>query len=691
MRLFSKMKFRTKLGLGITVIVMLMALMSALPVSRMAADAVLEESKRRGQVLAENLSLRAAEPILTMDLLVLKNLVDEVVKVGDDLVYAFILDVEDQVLTHTFKGGFPVELRDANSVDSSSRTHIRLLQTGKELVYDIAAPVLIAGDRFGTVRLGLSRTKAQAVVNDLLLAIAGLSAAGLVVAVFMSTLFARRITHRLQLLRAHAEEVVKGGLDPTAGPQLTHNCWEIMDCDLTQCPAHGDSRRRCWYQAGPMSVGGDAVLRDKAESCQNCPVYRENRGDELQDLAETLDVMSMTLKTRLEELQQAEHDLTRQGRLLRTILDVTPDLVSLLDEKLVYLMANKAFIDFFGKNPEEVIGSTDVDVFSSQNFGESTQQEHEENLQVIREKRPLHREVCMSKDGVEHWFHVVKLPVLDSKGRVMGLLRSARDITAVKQFQEQLTRSQKMESLGRMAGGVAHEINTPLGIILGYAQLLMEDFDPNSQAFKDIKTIEKQTKVCRRIVSDMLGFSRQTESSKQTMSINDSLTDVVSLVSHTFALDKVIILVDLDPAEPAVNGDAEKLKQVWMNLLSNARDAMKDKGGGIIFVRTQVDAGLGLVRIWVADTGPGIGSEDLKRIFDPFFTTKPVGKGTGLGLSVSYGIVEDHGGVILPSSPPPEELYAGSFADVDGLLEGRPRGRGACFTVELPLAEGDEA
>ncbi|MFW5836779.1 MAG: sensor histidine kinase, partial [Desulfovibrionaceae bacterium] len=186
-----------------------------------------------------------------------------------------------------------------------------------------------------------------------------------------------------------------------------------------------------------------------------------------------------------------------------------------------------------------------------------------------------------------------------------------------------------------------------------------------------------QAKVCRKIVADLLGFSRQHESSKAEMDVNHAILEVVSLVRHSFSLDRVAIETDLDEELPYMIGDREKLKQVWMNLLTNAKDAMA--GGGAVRVSSRLcEIGDKLV-VSVADTGSGIDPDSLKKVFDPFYSTKAVGQGTGLGLSVSYGIVEDHGGRIEAASPSPGDLRPREVP------AGAEPGPGAVFHVVLPL------
>lgn len=678
MRLLSRMKFRTKIGLGISLIVAVIAVVLSLLVGRIAGRAMVEESKKRGLALAENLSLRATDPLLAMDYLRLKNMVDEMEAVSEDIEYAFVQDATGRVVVHTFKSGFPVDLQEVNTLGKKERSSILLLDTGRVRIYDFAVKVGVAGDGIGTVRIGLSRSKIQQVVNRVTMIVYGVSGAILLASMLLSAQFARRITKRLNRLQEQAERVVQGNLDLQTGPPLSRNCWEIMDCNLEKCPAYGDSRRRCWYQAGTMCAAcSDLEYPEKTESCRKCPVYKQNVGDEIQDLAESFDVMALTLNSHIEELKEAEKVLTRQQRLMRTILDVTPDLVCLLDENRVYLAANKAFAEFISRSVDEIVGKTDAELFPKEVAAERCR----ENTEVLADGRARHKEQLVRHNDREYWFHTVTMPVLDRDGRNIGIMRSSRDITEIKKYQAQLIQAQKMESVGKLAGGVAHEINTPLGIILGYAQLLQEDVEKDDAVYNDLLIIEKQAKVCRKIVSDLLGFSRQTESAKREMCFNNSVMEAVSLVRHTFQLDHVEIRTELDDRMPIIYGDPEKLKQVWINLLNNARDAIAD--GGVIVVGSRLNSKEQSITAWFSDSGSGISKDDLQRIFDPFFSTKPVGKGTGLGLSVSFGIIEDHGGEIRAQSPLPAEFRPAE------LPEGTNFGPGTVVLVELPLEHED--
>ncbi|WP_245628679.1 two-component system sensor histidine kinase NtrB [Salidesulfovibrio brasiliensis] len=363
--------------------------------------------------------------------------------------------------------------------------------------------------------------------------------------------------------------------------------------------------------------------------------------------------------------------MARQQQLLRTVLDSTPDWVTLQDKDGSFLAVNRAYADSLGLSPESVVGRKETEFLDPEEVHIS----EEKLARVFATGQGTREEIRRKRDGRTMWMHVIRVPVRGHDGRVNAVLKSARDVTEIKNYQAQLIQAQKMESLGKLAGGVAHEINTPLGIILGYAQLLKEDAQDEAMR-EDLGIVEKQTKVCRKIVADLLGFSRQSVSEKQEMCFNNSVMEAVTLVRHTFEMERVSIVTVLDERMPIIYGDPEKLKQVWINLLNNARDAMPE--GGTIRVATSLNIGRRTVTAFFSDTGPGIEPEHLKKVFDPFFSTKAVGQGTGLGLSVSFGIVEDHEGDITVTSPVPDEHRPETE-------DGAPAGPGALFTVDLPL------
>jgi len=212
----------------------------------------------------------------------------------------------------------------------------------------------------------------------------------------------------------------------------------------------------------------------------------------------------------------------------------------------------------------------------------------------------------------------------------------------------QLVSSEKMASLGKLAAGIAHEINNPLGGILIYSSLMMEDLPEEDPKRGDLARIVQEAGRCKDIVKSLLEFARQTEPKKEPTDINRAINDGLFFLVNQALFHNIQIVKEFDPFLPFVRGNAGQLKQVFMNIIVNAAEAMH--GNGTLTIKTLPSPDRKTVRIEFADTGEGIPEENLSRIFDPFFTTKDVGKGTGLGLATSYGIVQDHGGSITVKS-----------------------------------------
>jgi signal transduction histidine kinase/DNA-binding response OmpR family regulator len=242
------------------------------------------------------------------------------------------------------------------------------------------------------------------------------------------------------------------------------------------------------------------------------------------------------------------------------------------------------------------------------------------------------------------------------------LERRVEERTAeLRSTQEQLVQAEKLASIGQLAAGVAHEINNPIGVILGFAQLMLRRTPDEHEMHKPLATIEREGLRCKRIVQDLLDFARQRQPMLSRLDINDVIEAASELMPHHMNSESVKVVKGYASGLPLVLGDENQLQQVFLNIMLNAYQAMPDGGQLRIASRTAGQE----VHVIFADTGMGISDDNLKRIFDPFFTTKEVGEGTGLGLSISYGIVEQHGGTI----------------EVDSEV-----GVGSTFVVKLPVA-----
>jgi len=252
-------------------------------------------------------------------------------------------------------------------------------------------------------------------------------------------------------------------------------------------------------------------------------------------------------------------------------------------------------------------------------------------------------------------------PLVGKNGQRLGRLILLDDITQRVRLEEQMLQNEKLTSLGLLAAGVAHEVNTPLAVISNYIQMLAKQIPTEDPRQKTIDKIVKQTFRASEIVNNLLNFSRTGAAEFAEINLNAVLDETLTLVQHPFKTARVNVIRNFTDGLPLVLGSNTRLQQVFLNLFMNARDAMPN--GGMLEVRTA--AYNGSVEVEVTDTGVGIRPEHLHRIFDPFFTTKASGRGTGLGLSVSYGIVKEHAG----------KLEVRSTAE-----------KGTSFRLEFPVA-----
>jgi len=377
-----------------------------------------------------------------------------------------------------------------------------------------------------------------------------------------------------------------------------------------------------------------------------------------------------TYSTQLEELvEERTKELSISEKWYRSIFDNATDGVIVLDKNGVIVNINQKAFEIHGFERNALVG-INVELLEAGTGKEN----HEEIMsRILNGETLIYETEHYRKDGSKVFLEISSKAI--EIGGELYIQSFYRDITDKKRIQEQLMQSQKMESVGSLAGGIAHNFNNILTAILGYSELLLEFSALDETSKQRVKNIESSARKAGVMVSKLLSFARREAHEVFPLNLNDVINDSVKLFEGV--LNKRIGLkVDLYNALPTIEGDPNQLEQVIMNLMVNARDAMPD--GGLITVRTDVreiekvpnDMPSGItpgryIEFTISDTGCGIPKGILNRIFDPFFTTKEKGKGTGLGLASVYGIIKDHRGYITVQS---EE------------------GKGTSFTIYVPVA-----
>ena len=522
--------FRTRVFVSMLSVVLLAGMLIALSVRQTVTRAMGDEYKQRGLALAVNLAARCQDPLLAVDFLRLKNMVDEAVKSSDGMAYAFVMDVRDEVLAHTYEGGFPVALKTANTVTGNQRCAVRLLDTGKRLIYDFASPVTAGDDRVGTVRLGLSRAQVVMTIRQLLWNIFTLLGLSLFVAALVGFGLSNNVTRRLSHLRSALSQVNAGSLDIRLGPPIRRPCWQEKACAKTFCPLHGDDRRRCWSTRAWMAAG-DAQREREALACLTCPVYRRHSGDEIQHLAETFDVMLHSLQGSVAELAESKRILEASERKYRRVFETSMDMIFIADGDGILRDINPVGRTLLAypqaDGPLDALGLADL--FT--------------DPQAFETLRTDLRRDGFVKDWETHLNTRSRqtLSVLfscslqrDATGGIDGYEGIVKDITHRKNIESQLLRADKLASLGQLSAGVAHEINNPLGLILGFTQLLLRDAPASAQQRSDLKAIEEETLKCKKIVQALLSFARKTETHLAPVGLAGLVDEVAAIVRHDF-------------------------------------------------------------------------------------------------------------------------------------------------------------
>lgn len=437
--------------------------------------------------------------------------------------------------------------------------------------------------------------------------------------------------------------------------------------------------RKCWE-----------LYKDDKKQCSECPLFKEITlgqthtlevpgvlGGRIFQITHTGMVFKgkkavLEIFQDVTEQKKQEELLEKNKAQLQALLEGTTAVVTIKDIQGKFIHVNNRFLEILGLHREEVIGKDSLELFPreiAETLRKNDAQVLELNNSLTIEENLIHG------DGSLRTYVSVKLPLKASDGKPYAVCSISTDITARKEFEEQLRKaheelkatqaqliqSAKMASVGQLAGGVAHEINNPLTGVLNNVQLIKmlaaQKQEFNIGDFKELlDVIEESALRCVKITRSLLDFSHSSNDTLQPVKLNEIVEKVTTLVSHELRLQNVAIEKQLDENLPDIIGENQLLQQVVFELITNAKWAIQKNesrpGPGKIIIRTWLDRQKDKVFISIEDNGIGIPEEHIDKIFEPFFTTKPVGEGTGLGLAIIYGIVNKHKGIINMESMP---------------------------------------
>ena len=378
-------------------------------------------------------------------------------------------------------------------------------------------------------------------------------------------------------------------------------------------------------------------------------------------------VEDITLRKRLEQaLKESEERY-------RTLVETAKSAIIAIDEDGKIALFNPSAVELFGYTKEE-IEDKELNILISEKYKDFYKIRLGDNSGT--DISSLLGET-IEVSGIKKWGDEFPMEVSLSACKIGGrqiVTAIMFDITERKNLHEQLVQSAKLAAVGELISGVAHEVNNPLAVVMGYSEMILGEENLDEQLRKPIDVIYNEANRARKVIQNLLSFARKHSPEKRYVSINEILERTVSLKEYDLRKNNIGLIRKLDPDLPPSMADPNQLQQVFLNLVINAEQAMIESDGNKrqIIIESRVKNGRSrltsdgdkIIEVSFCDCGPGIAERNLKKIFDPFFTTKPVGRGTGLGLSVSYGIIKEHGG----------EIYVIS-----------KEGEGATFFIELPI------
>ncbi len=362
-----------------------------------------------------------------------------------------------------------------------------------------------------------------------------------------------------------------------------------------------------------------------------------------------------------EETRISQEALGKERDLLNSLLDNSPDHIYFKDDHGRFIRINNAQASWLGlSDPEQAIGKTDFDFFTE----EYANLAYESEQEMIRSGKAVvgKEEKETWPDREDTWVSTTKVPLRNPEGDIIGIIGISRDITERKKLEEQFRQSQKMEAVGRLAGGVAHDFNNMMTVVIGYSEFLLSKLKKEDAEYKSVEEIMNAGKRAASLTQQLLAFSRKQVFQPHVLNLNALVTELEKMLKRLIGED-IDLQLALDSKLGAVRADPSQMDQIIMNLAVNARDAMP-RGGKITietanveldeeYCRLHIEVQPGpYIMLAVSDTGIGMDKETQSRIFEPFFSTKEEGKGTGLGLSTVYGIVKQSGGNIWVYTEP---------------------------------------
>jgi PAS domain S-box-containing protein len=466
-----------------------------------------------------------------------------------------------------------------------------------------------------------------------------IGAVGFFLTLWLSHYITRPISRLTSManLASHGKSTIQFG--------KTIKCWEESDCNKTECPAYGGTDMPCWFVQNTLCRSKHSEkFPEKLEKCIKCEIYKKYSGDEITRLADSF-------KHMLFSLNQFEMELIISERKYRDLFNADPNPIFIVDGgTFAILDVNETAQGYYGYSREEFLQKS---FFDLSNIAYKDIIDDFVSIKKGKTLLYLKRQHCRKDNG----FFYVNIHVRPAEYMKQNvLIITTSDVTESVEKEAQLIQAGKMSALGTMASGIAHELNQPLNVIkVGsdfFIKMIGRGESIDKETFRTIaEEMSRYVDRASEIINHMREFARSSDATRSEVNINKPIADVFKVLNQQLILHQIDIELDLAENLPPILADHNRLEQVFINLITNARDALEERGKTwkkILKLRTFAEDKQ-VVAI-VSDNGKGIPADIIDKIFEPFLTTKKIGAGTGLGLSISYEIVKDYGGEITVES-----------------------------------------
>jgi len=635
---FDKLSVANKFLVAILAVLLMLGLGVTLILQRVLRSELADELADNTRMMATAASERAGAAARAGDRDALARFAHEIQAVDDDIAYVLVVGRGDEVLAHTFGWDPPREvLRDLDAAPALDDLPSRRVTIDGESLVDVTVPLLSDGSGVGWLQVGIGTGRVDRFVRRINVTVVGVLALMTLLGMVLARTFVGHITRPVVELTHLADEVSVGRLDVDFDFGRPVRCWEIKNCDKTECAAYGSTTVQCWFVDGTPCEGYEPRFPQKLVGCRTCEVYRHHKGDEIVQLADSFRHMT-------HELSSSQQDLEHASRFQRGLIQNSFDGIIATDETETVQIFNRVAQQFTGYAPTDVVGRMTWDELFATHMCDALESPlFQDGDSVIS---GFYRREMTLRAHDESTVEVLASGITLREGaHETGKVFFFKDMREISALREELVRSERLAATGQTVASISHSIKNILEGLRGGAYIYNRGVrveDPSARR-EGWEMVERNIDHISELVADLLNYARDRRPELRPMDPNELIEDVLRAMESKADAVGTVLEHQLDPGAVPSDLDAHAMHQCLTNLVNNAIDATAAKEGGRVLVSTRVDGET--LELRVRDNGPGVAPHLVETLFSSMITTKG-SKGSGLGLLVVHKIATEHGGSI---------------------------------------------